>query len=256
MFSRMNRIYIGTSGWVYKGWADDFYRGLRQREHFHHYTTQFPTVEINATFYRLPSLKAVHDWATQAPEGFQFAVKGSRFITHMKRLNNLQNSLNRFIRRIKPLQPRIGPLLWQLPPNLKKDLPRLENFLRRLPDYFSHAVEFRDASWLTPDTFELLRNHNAAFVSVSSLRMPFDLTVTADFVYVRFHGLAGGAYHDYTRDELAPWAAHLLGNAQAGRNCYAYFNNDLNVRAPHNAKLLMELCGDLAVPPLAGQADG
>ncbi|HEX9046565.1 MAG TPA: DUF72 domain-containing protein [Verrucomicrobiae bacterium] len=239
----MERIFIGTSGWVYKEWAGEFYRGLKPKEHFAFYTTQFPTVEINATFYRLPTLPMVHGWREKAPPKFLFAVKGSRFITHIKRLNNLERGLGKFIGRVRPLKEKLGPLLWQLPPNFKRDLPRLEHFLRRLPKTFSHAIEFRHPEWMGEDTFELLRKHNVASVGISSQRMPLNLTVTADFLYIRFHGLEGGAKHDYTREELAPWAKHMRAQAKAGKKVFAYFNNDVNVRAPENAKMLMEMCG-------------
>ncbi|HEU5396442.1 MAG TPA: DUF72 domain-containing protein [Verrucomicrobiae bacterium] len=245
------RIFIGTSGWVYKEWANDFYRGVKPRDQFRFYATQFPTVEINATFYRMPTLETVRGWRGKAPAGFLFAVKGSRFITHIKRLNNLGRAVANFHRRIRPMREKLGPLLWQLPPNFKKDLPRLENFLRRLPKTFRHAVEFRHPEWIGPDTFELLRKYRAACVGISSLRMPMDFSVTTDFGYVRFHGLEGGAKHDYTRAELEPWARHLCARANAGDDAYVYFNNDVNVRAPDNARLLMELCGKLAVKPFA-----
>ncbi len=238
-----SRIRIGTSGWVYKEWADDFYRGLKPPEHFPYYASQFSTVEINATFYRLPDLKMVRGWREKAPASFIFAVKGSRFITHIKRLSNLGGALNRFMRRITPLQPKLGPLLWQLPPNLKLDLPRLRQFVRRLNPKFSHAVEFRDPSWIIPEVKELLQGSGIALVWLSSLRMPVDFSVTAGFVYIRFHGLEGGARHDYTEAELAPWAAQIRRTAGMGKEVYAYFNNDLNVRAPNNAKLLKKLCG-------------
>lgn len=250
----MGRIFIGTSGWVYKEWADDFYRGLKPKEHFSFYATQFPTVEINATFYRLPNLKMVHGWRDKAPEKFIFAVKGSRFITHVKRLNNLERSVANFISRVNPLKDKLGPLLWQLPPSFKKDLSRLEKFLKRLPKKFSHAVEFRHPDWIADDTFELLRQHNAACVGISSMRMPRNFSVTADFIYARFHGLAGGARHDYTREELQPWANHFCEQAAGGKNVFVYFNNDLNVRVPNNAKLLIEMCGDWAVKPSDGTA--
>lgn len=245
----MSKIYIGTSGWVYKEWANDFYHGLKPKEHFAFYTTQFPTVEINATFYRMPTLKMVHGWRDKAPVKFVFAVKGSRFITHIKRLNNLQRSVTNFLRRIRPMKDRLGPLLWQLPPNFKKDLPRLEKFLKRLPNVFSHAIEFRHPDWMTDDAFDLLRRHNVACVGISSQRMPVRLAVTADFIYTRFHGLEGGARHDYTREELQPWADHFCEQAAGGRRVFVYFNNDLNVRAPNNARLLTEMCGDLAAKP-------
>jgi len=235
-------IHIGTSGWSYKEWANDFYRGLKPKEQFQFYTTRFCTVEINATFYRLPALKTVQDWRLKAPEKFIFAVKGSRLITHIKRLNNLGRLVSNFIRRVQPLKEKLGPLLWQLPPNLKRDLPRLEAFLKRLPKTMSHAIEFRHPDWMAPGTFELLRKYHAAFVSVSSMRMPQNFSVTADFIYIRFHGLSGGARHDYTRKELEPWATHIIHQADQGRPAFVYFNNDLNVRAPNNAALLAELC--------------
>lgn len=238
----IGRIFIGTSGWSYKEWARDFYRGIRPKDQFDYYATQFCTVEINATFYRLPAVSTVHGWRDKAPPGFVFAVKGSQFITHMKRLTNLHGGVNRFFRRIKPMQGRIGPVLWQLPANFKKDLPRLKNFLKRLPAAYGHAFEFRDPSWLDSETKGLLKHFGVAWVSVSSMQMPMDLSVTADFVYIRFHGLAGGARHDYTASELEPWARHSMEQALQGRNVFAYFNNDLNVRAPNNAKLLISLC--------------
>lgn len=237
------RIYIGTSGWVYKEWAGDFYNGVKPKEHFAHYATQFSTVEINATFYRLPTLATVHGWHEKAPPGFIFAVKGSRFITHVKRLNELGRSVSKFIQRIRPLKQKLGPLLWQLPPNFKPDLPRLETFLKQLPPNHFHAVEFRHPDWFSEDTFAALRKQNVASVAISSLRMPRNFSVTADFVYVRFHGLAEGPRHDYTKVELRPWAAHIQDQAKEGRNVYVYFNNDLNVRAPNNARLLSAMCG-------------
>lgn len=248
----MNRVYIGTSGWAYKDWQAHFYPpDIPVKEHFQFYATQLPTVEINATFYRLPTLKMVKGWRDKAPSRFVFAVKGSRFITHIKRLKNLGGALNKFFRRIQPMAPRVGPILWQLPPTMKKDLPRLASFLKRLPGGFCHAVEFRHLSWYENDeVFELLRKYGAAYVSLSSQRMPMNLTVTADFVYIRFHGLENGAAHDYSRQELEPWAKFVHQQSREGRNVYAYFNNDVNVRAPDNAKMLMKLVGTTAVKPV------
>jgi uncharacterized protein YecE (DUF72 family) len=130
-----------------------------------------------------------------------------------------------------------------LPPNFKPDLPRLEKFLKRLPAKLSHAIEFRDPDWMMDETFGLLRNYGAAFVSVSSLQMPLNFSVTTDFIYLRFHGLSGGPKHDYMRQELEPWAAHIREQAAKGIKVFAFFNNDLNVRAPQNAELLREMCG-------------
>jgi uncharacterized protein YecE (DUF72 family) len=250
----MNRVYIGTSGWVYKEWQKHFYpKDVPAKRQFEFYVTQFPTVEINATFYRLPTLKMVRGWRDKAPEGFVFAVKGSRFITHILKISAASKGLRKYFSRLKPLEKRVGPVLWQLPPFMKKSPERLEMFLKILAKNYCHAMEFRNLSWYENDeAFEVLRKYKIAHVNLSSLKMPMNLTVTADSVYIRFHGLEGGAYHDYTRPELKPWARFIRKQARAGRNVYAYFNNDLNVHAPENAKRLMELVGKAAVKPSVG----
>lgn len=236
------KVRVGTSGWSYKSWHKTFYPPrLPAARHFEHYASRFNTVEINATFYRLPSESMVAGWARKAPPGFVYAVKGSRFVTHMKKLANPGDALDRFFDRMEPLRHRIGVILWQLPPMLQLDLPRLAAFFELLPRTYDHAVEFRHPSWIQAATFDLLRKHRVAHVSVSSLAMPMDLTVTAEIVYLRFHGLVGGFAHDYTRAELAPWAEHVRAQAAEGRTVYAYFNNDANVRAPANAQVFIEM---------------
>src|SRR5438874_503007 len=205
----MGKLFVGTSGWVYKGWAGTFYpRDLPARQHLEFYTTQFNTVEINATFYRLPFENGVRGWHDSAPPGFIYAVKGSRFITQMKKLNVEPKSIAIFFKRIAPLKEHTGPILWQLPPMLHKDSDRLNRFLRRLPKKHRYAVEFRHPSWLDEEIFDVLRANRAAFVSVSSMAMPMNLIATSDFIYIRFHGLQGGSAHHYTAAELRPWAAH------------------------------------------------
>lgn len=186
-------------------------------------------------------------WHEVAREGFLYAVKGSRFITHIKRLTDAEAALKKFFSRIKPLKDRTGPILWQLPPNFKKDIPRLEEFLAQLPKTYRHAVEFREHSWLDDEVFDLLKKYKVAHVSVSLGKMPMNLTVTTDFIYIRFHGLAGGAVHDYTRAELKPWARHIA--AHPDKTVFVYFNNDVNVRAPQNARVLMQMVGQRAVAP-------
>ena len=248
----MGNVYIGTSGWVYKDWQEHFYpKDIPARAHFQYYATQFPTVEINATFYRLPTLKMVKDWRDKAPPGFVFAVKGGRFITHILKISGAGKGLRKYFSRIRPMEKRIGPVLWQLPPFMKKSLERLEKFLKILPKNYYHAVEFRHPSWYEgEETFAVLCKHKAAHVNLSSLRMPMNLIVTADFVYIRFHGLEGGAAHDYSRAELQPWAAFIRKQSRAGKNVYAYFNNDVNVHAPDNAKVLMQMVEKTVVKPI------
>lgn len=243
-------VYIGTSGFTYKSWNAGFYpKDLPRRLQLEYYATQFPTVEVNATFYRLPTENMVRGWARRVSKDFVFALKGSRFITHMKKLANLDGGLDNYFVRIHPMKRRVGAILWQLPPMLQKDLPRLDAFLKALRPYrYRHAVEFRHGSWYEDqETFAVLRKHNAAHVALSTLNMPRNMTVTADFVYIRFHGLEGGFAHDYTGEELKPWAKFCREQATEGRTVFAYFNNDVNVRAPENAKALMEMVGEAAV---------
>ncbi len=246
----MEHIWIGTSGWSYTGWAGAFYPArLSSSRWLAYYASQFPTVEINATFYRLPSLKMVEHWSQRAPGDFIFAVKGSRYLTHMKKLVGVGPGLEQFFERIAPLDSHTGPILWQLPPTLTKDVKRLDAFLEQVPKNFRHAVEFRHPSWIANDVFEVLRRHNAACVWISSWLMPRDFTVTADFLYLRFHGLDGAAAHNYTKAELAPWAHHLVKAAEEDKPAFVYFNNDVNARAPSNARMLMEMVGPHAVRP-------
>jgi uncharacterized protein YecE (DUF72 family) len=240
-------VYIGTSGWTYKSWAHGFYPpGLPAADQLKFYASKFPAVEINRSFYRLPTEKAFTDWRRQAPPGFIYAVKGSRAVTHFKRLRPGAKSLHLLLDRSRALQEHLGPILWQLPPTLKKDSDRLRGFLQTLDRGFRHAIEFRHPSWLSDDIFEMLKKHQAAQVALSSQAMPMCLETTAKFVYVRFHGLAGGAAHDYSDKEMRPWAKFLRGSAQEGLLAFVFFNNDANSRAPLNAQRLKQLVGSAA----------
>jgi uncharacterized protein YecE (DUF72 family) len=245
----MGDLYVGTSGWIYKGWAGTFYPPrLSAPKKFAFYAGQFPTVEINNTFYRLPTENAVRSWYDQAPPGFIYAVKGSRFVTQMKKLNIEPASLDLILGRISPLKEHLGPILWQLPPNFGINLERLERFLRMLPDRSEHVMEFRHPSWMDRKTFALLNRYNVAHASVSSLRMPMNLTITGALVYVRFHGLEGGAAHDYSRAELKLWADHCRDALRCGLPVFAYFNNDINTRAPDNARMFIEMVRESRKP--------
>lgn len=246
------RIYIGTSGWVYKSWARTFYPAdVPARRHFEHYAGQFPTVEINATFYRLPETSTFVGWHDQAPRGFRYAVKGSRTVTHFFKLRPGARSFELLLARVRALKASLGPMLWQLPAGFTRDDERLATFVRALPRSVKHAIEFRDPTWIHPAVDEVLAGAGVASVAVSSLAMPPHRVVTAPLAYTRFHGLEGGAAHDYTDDELAPWADWLLELSTRGVDAYVYFNNDVNVRAPGNALRLMDMVGDAAVRPAA-----
>jgi uncharacterized protein YecE (DUF72 family) len=246
---RRGAIAVGTSGWSYDDWAGAFYpREVPRSRWFVHYAASFPTVEINYSFYRLPSETTVRRWREEAPRGFRFALKGSRYVTHMRRLQD-EAPVRRFTERVAPLGAALGVILWQLP-RMAVDVQRLAAFLESLPRDVRHAVEFRDPSWLTDQVFDLLRRQRVAHVSVSSTQMPRDLTVTTDFVYARFHGLRAGYAHDYSTDELRPWAEFLREAARSGRSGYAFFNNDARARAPKNALELTDLLGEESTPAL------
>lgn len=237
-----SKAWIGTSGWYYNHWRGRFYpEEMDKRDWLDYYSRHFPTVEINATFYRMPFENMVKGWARRAPEGFLYAVKGNRRITHLKKLVDVRSDLADYFRRVELLGEKLGVVLWQLPPSLHVDTPRLRSFLKQLPREWRHAVEFRHRSWLCSEAFDVLSGFGVAAVSVSSTRMPADFTITADFVYYRFHGLKDGYAHDYTREELAPWADQARRALQDGRDVFVYFNNDAEARAPKNARELMQM---------------
>lgn len=243
----MNRIRIGTSGWSYGHWEGLFYpSSLPHTEELAFYSERFPTVEVNASFYRMPSEQTVWRWHERVPADFEFSVKGSRFITHYHRLENVSGQVRTFLDRMRGLEDSLSVILWQLPANLAPHHRELDEFLGLMPKTkLRHAVEFRDTAWLSETTYDVLRSHNAALVQVSSSRMPEDMTVTADFVYVRFHGLPDFD-HDYTDEQLRPWAEFLRTQDAEGRDAYVYFNNDGRARAPVNATQLIEMVGDAA----------
>jgi uncharacterized protein YecE (DUF72 family) len=237
-------IKVGTSGWSYDHWRGVFYpEHLSAAKRLAYYAQRFRTVEIDATFYRLPSEHAVRAWHDAVPDGFAFAVKGSRFITHFRRLADAKEATTTFLERVALLGDKLAVVLWQLPPDLRADPALLEAFLAGLPKGpVRHAIEFRHESWLAEQTFDILRAHNAAHVSVSSDVMEENLTVTADFVYVRFHGTA--SYHGaYTHPALEPWAEFLREQVRQGRDGYAYFNNDAEGHAPRDAERLTRMLG-------------
>ncbi|MEW6159674.1 MAG: DUF72 domain-containing protein [Verrucomicrobiota bacterium] len=246
----MRTVYVGTSGWYYKDWHASFYPPkLSKPKLLPFYAERLPTVEINASFYKLLTPKTVEDWSSKVPEPFIFVVKGSRFITHMIKLKNPARALKNFFASLRGFGKHLGPILWQLPPMLHKDIPRLEAFLHALPKHYRFAVEFRHPSWIDDAVLGLLYEHNVAEVWLSSLAMPMRLEVTADFVFTRFHGLEGGFRHDYSRAELEPWAKAMRTQARQGREVFAFFNNDGNARAPQNARMLMEMVEPYAVWP-------
>jgi len=237
----MGEVRIGTSGWNYASWRETFYPpGLPARRWLEHYATVFDTVEINATFYRLAKPPAVANWVQQTPPEFVFAAKSSRFLTHMKRLTDMDRGLGRYYDSIEPLaeSPKLGPVLWQLPDNFKRDDDRLAFALEHLPPG-RHAFELRHPSWFAEPVYELLRAHGAAFVIHDSKRRdPTPEVLTTDWTYLRFHHGRRGRRGNYSETELREWAAKVRGLTV---DVYAYFNNDWETFAPPNALRLRAL---------------
>ena len=236
--------YIGTSGWHYGHWRGLFYpEKLATPKWLGFYAQHFTTVELNNSFYRLPSEKAFVNWWESSPEGFVFAVKVSRFITHIKRLKDVEEPLQNFLRRADFLQDKLGSLLYQLPPGMRRDDERLEAFLAILPRQYRHVFEFRHESWIDEGVFSLLRQYNAGLCVFDMPDFACPIVATADFAYVRFHGSTGLYRSCYSDEELSKWAEKI---AELGKNLkavYIYFNNDAEAYAVRNAKTLARFLG-------------
>ena len=232
------RVAVGTSGYSYKEWKGHFYPDdLKPSDFLRYYGTRFRTVEINNTFYRMPTEELLASWATQVPDGFTFVLKASQKMTHRKRLKECGEELQYFVRTAATLGDKLGPTLFQLPPYLKKDLPRLQDFLTLLPQGWRAAFEFRDASWFDEEVTGLLKAHGAALVAAetdpdeSPLEVPF--VPTTDWGYLRLRRKA------YDHAALAAWAAKIQG---AGwREAFVFFKHEDEATGPRLAAQFMQL---------------
>jgi uncharacterized protein YecE (DUF72 family) len=253
----MGRIHVGTSGFVYPHWRGVFYPSrLPVRLWLQHYSSEFDTVELNATFYRLPGADAVERWRRESPPGFLFAAKGSRFLTHMKRLLDAERGVARFFEPVSRLGRKLAVVLWQLPPGWKVNAERLEAFLAALPRGVRHAFEFRDESWYTDEVCAVLDRHRAAFCEHDLVpRQPPRLT--GGFRYLRFHGQTGKYRGRYGARALEPVAEGLARSALRGE-AFVYFNNDVGGHAILDARALRFLLREVAAPlaPRVGSAPG
>jgi uncharacterized protein YecE (DUF72 family) len=230
-------VRIGCSGWNYAAWKDEFYEGRPARLWLEHYARRFDTVEVNNTFYRLPLATSVAAWVEQTPPDFLFTVKASRYLTHVKRLTDMEQGVRRFYERIDPLvrSPKLGPVLWQLPASFRRDDDRLAHALDRLPSG-RHCFEFRHASWFVEPVYELLRAHGAALVIGDRPEVKeFQAHVfTAPWTFVRFHYGSRGRRGNYSERELEEWARRFE-DWRREVEILAYFNNDWEVFAVRNA---------------------
>lgn len=241
---KRGKIYIGTSGWKYKHWRGIFYPdNIKNKDEFAWYHKHFDTVELNNSFYHLPSSKIVSSWKNAAPPKFLFSVKASRYITHMKKLKFEKASLRLFFSRIDKLENKLGPVLFQLPPRWHVNGERLSQFLVALPKGYRYTFEFRDHSWYDENIFNLLRKHHCAFCIYELERHVSPLAVTGNFVYIRLHGPGNKYQGNYNIGQLKKWAAKCNNWRKEGKDVFIYFDNDQNAYAVFNAIRLKELVG-------------
>jgi uncharacterized protein YecE (DUF72 family) len=235
------KYYIGTSGWVYPHWRGAFYpHDLPQTKWLGFYAQHFDTVELNNTFYHLPKEKTFDNWHTKAPESFRYAVKASRFITHIKKLNDVGEPLQSFLDRACRLKEKLGPILYQLPPSMHRNDERLEGFLSLLPQGINHTIEFRHESWLDDKVFDILRRYKTGLCVFDMPGFQCPLIATASFAYIRFHGSSGLYSSCYSDDEMESWAGRIIDVAKKLDVVYIYFNNDAEGFAIRNAQTLRD----------------
>jgi uncharacterized protein YecE (DUF72 family) len=233
------KYYVGCSGWHYEHWKLLYYpEGLAKSKWLQFYAKQFNTVELNNSFYHLPSEKAFVSWRESSPDNFVFAVKVSRFITHIKRLKNFGAAMENFLSRACLLKSKLGPLLYQLPPNMKRNDELLESFLSSLPQKYQHVFEFRHESWLNDSVFHILQRYNTGLCVFDMPGFTCPLVATSDFAYIRFHGSTGMYSSCYSNEELSQWVEKIAQLAQNLKAVYIYFNNDAEAFSVKNAIIL------------------
>jgi uncharacterized protein YecE (DUF72 family) len=243
----VSNIHVGCSGWVYKHWRGIFYpEGLPQKRWFERYAEEFDTVEINASFYRVPPESTFEGWREKAPTGFRYAVKVNRFITHTKKLLGCEAEVDRFIGLARSLKEKLGPLLYQLPPSLHKNIERLDAFLSRLPEDIEQVVEFRHKSWYDEEVLALLDRHGIGFVCHDLRGLVSPGWASGRTAYVRFHGTSGRYHGRYSDEALLEWADWCLEQVRSGKSCWCYFNNDIHGHAIEDARTLKSMVRQMA----------
>lgn len=243
---RAGRIFVGTSGWTYPHWKGHFYPSdVSESDRLPFYARHFSSCEINHSFYRLPANKDLKRWAEETPQDFVFAVKASRYITHMKKLKDPRGPVDNFLERTRELGRKLGPILFQCPPRWKANPGRLGRFLEALPDSRRYAFEFRDESWFDTAVTDRLESYNAAFCIYDLGGRVSPRRVTADFVYIRLHGPGAEKYQGrYDTQALSGWAGAADAWARSGRDVYCYFDNDQRGYAAGDALRLRQMTGD------------
>ena len=243
----MAEIRIGTSGYHYKDWVGRYYpAGTKANEMLAHYRHDFDTVELNNTFYQLPNESTFDNWRDSTPANFLYAVKGSRFITHMIKLKDAQRGLTNFMPRAERLGDKLGPILWQLPPGWKVNVERLEEFLSILPPQHRYTFELRNETWMTDQVLEVLRKYNAAFCIYELAGYHSPIEITADWIYIRLHGPTRFKYQgSYKDNQMEEWADRIRSWSRKMKAIYVYFDNDDRAYAVDNALTLKKMLGRL-----------
>lgn len=242
MAKKKGKIFIGTSGWHYKHWIGTFYpKDMKAPEFTEHYVKYFSTVEINNSFYKLPSKETFDNWANSVPKDFIFSVKANRFMTHMKKLKDPKTTFNNLIENAVGLKDKLGPILFQLPPRWKYNEQRFKTFLEVLPRHYRYTIEFRDPSWYNDSAYQLLRENNVAFC-IYELEYHLSPTITtADFVYIRLHGPGNKYEGSYDDAALEQWTKSIKSWQNEGKDVFIYFDNDQNGYAAMNAIRIQEM---------------
>ncbi len=237
------KAYIGTSGWNYKGWRHSFYGDTPQKQWLRFCAEHFSSIEVNSTFYRLQEKSTFKKWRDETPKGFPFAIKGHRYVTHNKKLLDVEKSVIRCRESASPLGKRLAAVVWQLPAFLKKDIERLEKFLRNLRHWKStrHAIEFRDKSWFDDEVADCLERHAVAICMSDAPDWPMWDRVTTDVVYIRLHGHTRKYASSYSKPALGKWATRTQRWLEENRAVHVYFDNDAEGAAPRNALRLLEM---------------
>ena len=231
---------FGTSGWYYDEWAGIFYpEDLDKSNWLEYYSKRFDAVEVNASFYRLPFKNMIKGWDRRTEDDFMFVFKGSRLVTHRKRLKGVKDQLDRFYDRISMIKEKTGAILWQLPPGIKRDDDLLSDFMEDLNVDYRNVIEFRDRSWFEDDVFDLMRDQNVSYCIVDCPDLPTVMETTSDLSYLRFHGNDSWYSHDYSDQELGGWATKI--KSLDSSDVFCFFNNDQGGYAPKNCKTLREI---------------
>jgi uncharacterized protein YecE (DUF72 family) len=242
MVQRLATVRIGTSGWHYKHWVGAFYPARTPgSKMLAYYCDKFDTVELNNSFYHLPKKNSLESWRESTPAQFCFAAKGSRVLTHMKKLKDPEQGLKKFLDCIETLGQKLGPILFQLPPNWELDSERLRTFVSFLPKEHRYAFEFRNATWSVPETYGFLQQHNIAYCAFHLAGIHSPIEVTADFAYVRLHGPGGRYQGNYSAQALREWAKRIRKWQRELKAIYLYFDNDQAGYAAQNALTLRQL---------------